>query len=64
MEWVGRLSNTIFGTIHGPGFAGGDCFGSMNNNDQAIKDRTKNILGKPLSGEFHKYAINWEPNKI
>ena len=64
MEWIGRQPNAIFGTLHGPGYSGGDCFGSMNNNDPATKARTANILGKPLSNEFHKFAVNWEPNKI
>lgn len=59
MEWIGRQPNAIFGTLHGPGYSAGECFGSMNNNNGAIKAKTSNILGKELSGEFHKYAVNW-----
>jgi hypothetical protein len=50
MEWIGRQPNAIYGTLHGPGYSGGDCFGSMNNNDASIKQKTANILNKPLSG--------------
>ena len=29
MEYVSRLPNEIFGTIHGPGYSGGDSFGNI-----------------------------------
>ena len=29
MEFVGRLPNEIFGTIHGPGYSGGASFGNI-----------------------------------
>ena len=29
MEWVGRAPTQVFGTIHGPGYSGGDSFGGV-----------------------------------
>ena len=29
MEYVSRLPNEIFGTIHGPGYSGGSAFGNI-----------------------------------
>lgn len=54
MEWVGWKPDSIYGTLHGPGYCGGNCLGSGG----------KNVLNKILSDEYHKYAIEWEPNKI
>jgi len=64
VEWIGRMPRAIYGTLHGPGYSGGDCFGSMNNNDDEIKKNTSNILNKDLSNEWHTYAIDWKPNEI
>lgn len=41
-----------FGTIHGPGYAGG----------QSIGGRTS--LDAPLSDDFHTFAVDWEPERI
>lgn len=52
MEHVGRLPNQIFGTLHGPGYSGGQSYG-------------KNVdLGRPVADEFHTYAVEWQPNQI
>lgn len=52
MEHVGRLPNQVFGTLHGPGYSGGQSYGR-------IVD-----LGKPVADDFHIFAVEWQPNKI
>jgi beta-glucanase (GH16 family) len=52
MEHIGREPNTVYGTIHGPGYSGA---GGI------TKGRT---LGSPLADAFHTYAIDWSPNLI
>ena len=51
MEYVGRLPDEIFGTIHGPGYAGGASFGNV----QEIED---------VAADYHTYAVEWEPDLI
>jgi beta-glucanase (GH16 family) len=52
MEYVSRLPNEIFGTIHGPGYQGGASFGNIYN------------FGQPVANEYHTYAVEWMPNLI
>jgi beta-glucanase (GH16 family) len=52
MENVGRLPNRVFGTIHGPGYSGGQGFG-----------RTYD-LPNPIADDFHTFAIEWQPGEI
>jgi beta-glucanase (GH16 family) len=52
MEFVGRVPNEIFGTIHGPGYSGGDSFGGTYD------------FGVPVSDRFHTFAIQWQPDRI
>ncbi|RMG96318.1 MAG: glycosyl hydrolase family protein [Chloroflexi bacterium] len=52
MEFVGRLPNEIFGTIHGPGYSGGQSFGGIYQ------------FGEPVYNDFHTFAIEWEPDLI
>ena len=52
MEFVGRLPNEIFGTIHGPGYAGGQSYGNIYD------------FGTPVYDEFHTFAVEWEPDSI
>jgi beta-glucanase (GH16 family) len=52
MEFVGRVPNEIFGTIHGPGYSGGASFGGTHD------------FGAPVSNSFHTFAIEWQPNRI
>jgi beta-glucanase (GH16 family) len=52
MEYVGRLPNSVFGTIHGPGYSGGQSYGQTYD------------LGRPVADDFHTYAVEWQPNKI
>lgn len=52
MEFVGRLPNEVFGTIHGPGYSGGQSFGNIYD------------FGAPVYTDFHTFAIEWEPDVI
>ena len=52
MEYVSRLPNEIFGTIHGPGYSGGQSFGNVYD------------FGEPVYNVYHTFAIEWEPDLI
>ncbi len=52
MEYVSRLPNEIFGTIHGPGYSGGASFGNVYQ------------FGERVSNDYHTFAIEWEPDLI
>ena len=52
MEHVGREPNAVFGTIHGPGYSGGQSYGDTHD------------LGKPVADAFHIFAIEWQPDHI
>lgn len=52
LENVGRDPNTIYGTLHGPGYSGGNAVGGTRN------------LGQPVGDAFHVFAIDWSPNLI
>ena len=53
MEYVSRLPDEIFGTIHGPGYNGGGSFSGIYND-----------FGGPVADEYHTFAVEWEPNLI
>ena len=52
MEYVSRIPNEIFGTIHGPGYNGGGSFGNVYD------------FGEPVSNNYHTFTVEWEPNLI
>ena len=52
MENVGRVPNQVFGTLHGPGYSGGQSYGGIYD------------LGKPVSDDYHVFAIEWQPDNI
>ena len=52
MEFVGRVPNEIFGTIHGPGYSGGQSFGG------------KYDVGEPVGAKYHTFTVDWQPNLI
>jgi beta-glucanase (GH16 family) len=52
MEVVGRLPNEAFGTIHGPGYSGGQSFGNILTFDE------------PVADDFRTFAIEWSPENI
>ena len=52
MEHVGREPTEVFGTIHGPGYSGGQSYGGSRD------------LGTPVADAFHVFAIEWQPDRI
>lgn len=52
MENIGREPRTVHGTIHGPGYSGGEGIG-----------RPKHI-DKDFADDFHVYAVDWDPHII
>ncbi len=52
MEYVGKLPNEVFGTIHGPGYSGGSGIGDIHD------------FGENLGGEWMTFAVEWEQNVI
>ncbi len=52
MEHVGRLPTQVFGTIHGPGYSGGQSYGKYLD------------IEKPVADDFHTFAVEWQPGKI
>ena len=52
MEYVSRLPNEIFGTIHGPGYSGGGSFGGIYD------------FGEPVYNDYHTFTVEWEPDLI
>jgi beta-glucanase (GH16 family) len=52
MENVGKEPNTLYGTVHGPGYSGGTAISGNRN------------IGRPLADDFHTYAVEWSPNLI
>ena len=52
MEYVGRLPDVVYGTIHGPGHAGGESFGDVHE------------FRQPPVDHYHVYRVEWEPDRI
>jgi beta-glucanase (GH16 family) len=52
MEHIGREPDTIYATVHGPGYSGGDGIGDWI------------VLDEPAADDFHVFAIEWEPAEI
>lgn len=52
MEVVGRDPNRLYGTLHGPGYSGGNAFGG------------NLVAGSPWYQAFHNYAVDWSANQI
>jgi beta-glucanase (GH16 family) len=52
MENFGTGPAVVHGTVHGPGYSGG---GGISG---ALE------VGSPLAGDFHVYAVDWEPDRI
>ncbi|GAB7050205.1 glycoside hydrolase family 16 protein [Catenuloplanes indicus] len=52
MENVGKEPNTVYGTIHGPGYSGG---GGLTGSK---------VHSAPLGDAFHTYTVDWSPNLI
>lgn len=54
MEHIGREPSTVYGTIHGPGYSGGNAVGGR----YTLPGRTA------LADDFHVFAVEWETNRI
>jgi beta-glucanase (GH16 family) len=54
MENVGREPNVVHGTLHGPGYSGG----------QSLTASFTNPTGRPFADDFHVFAIEWEPSVV
>jgi beta-glucanase (GH16 family) len=52
MENVGSTPNTVYGTVHGPGYSGANGIGG------------NTTIGSALGDAFHTYAVDWSPNLI
>jgi beta-glucanase (GH16 family) len=52
MENIGREPRTVHGTVHGPGYSGGDGIGRAYHSDREFAD------------DFHVYAVDWDPDAI
>lgn len=52
MENIGSEPTLVHGTIHGPGYSGGDGIGRPYS------------MGQPFYKDFYSFAIEWEPNEI
>jgi len=52
MEVVGRDPNRLYGTLHGPGYSGGNGYGA------------NIVAGSPWYAAFHNYAVDWSQNQI
>jgi beta-glucanase (GH16 family) len=53
MEYIGKTPDTIYQTVHGPGYSGAKGIG------------THYVLSTDsLKNDFHVYALEWQPNEI
>lgn len=54
MENIGREPTLVHGTMHGPGFSGGDAVGAS----YSLPG------GRRFADDYHIYAVEWEPEAI
>jgi beta-glucanase (GH16 family) len=54
MENIGKAADTIYGSIHGPGFIGASGLGAP----------YKLPAGQQFADDFHLFAVEWEPDTI
>ena len=53
LEFVGKTPDTVYQTVHGPGYSGGKGIGSH-----------YVLTAESLKNDFHVFAIEWAPNEI
>jgi beta-glucanase (GH16 family) len=53
MENIGKEPDTVHGTIHGPGYSGGDGLGG-----------SYTLPSGKFADDFHIYAVEWEPSAV
>jgi beta-glucanase (GH16 family) len=54
LENIGREPTTVHGTLHGPGYSGGNPVGAP----YQLPDRA------PFADDFHVYSVEWEENVV
>ncbi|MFD0786501.1 ricin-type beta-trefoil lectin domain protein, partial [Micromonospora azadirachtae] len=54
MENIGREPSTVHGTLHGPGYSGGN----------AVTGQTSLPGGQALADAFHTYTVDWAPDSV
>ncbi|MEJ5946428.1 family 16 glycosylhydrolase, partial [Pseudokineococcus basanitobsidens] len=54
MENIGREPRTVHGTLHGPGYSGGESIGAP----YVVPG------GAAVGDAFHTFAVDWSPNRI
>jgi len=54
MEYVGREPDRVFGTLHGPGYSGGE----------AVSGNFRLPEGETFADDFHVFAVEWDPGRI
>ncbi|MEU8263262.1 family 16 glycosylhydrolase [Micromonospora sp. NPDC048999] len=54
MENIGREPSTVHGSLHGPGYSGGN----------PLTGQTSLPGGQALADAFHTYAVDWAPDSI
>jgi beta-glucanase (GH16 family) len=52
MENIGREPNIVHGSLHGPGYSGGNSVTGQR------------VNGAPFADAFHQYAVEWSPTSI
>ncbi|MGC9667825.1 ricin-type beta-trefoil lectin domain protein [Planosporangium sp. 12N6] len=52
MENVGKEPNAVHGSLHGPGYSGGNPLTGTYN------------LGRPFADDFHVFAVDWVPGAV
>ena len=53
LEFIGKTPDTIYATVHAPGYSGGNGVGS-----------SLVVSEESLKNDFHVYAIEWQENEI
>lgn len=53
MEYLGNDPRTLYGTVHGPGYSGGESVGS-----------NTRLSGAGFNADFHVFGIEWERDRI
>jgi beta-glucanase (GH16 family) len=53
MEQKGNQPNTVFGSLHGPGYSGGNS-----------KSGTYSLMNDRFDNDFHIYAVEWYEDRI
>ncbi|MFD2764955.1 glycoside hydrolase family 16 protein [Micromonospora eburnea] len=54
MENIGREPSTVHGSLHGPGYSGGN----------PLTGQTSLPGGQALADAFHTYAVDWAPDSV